>query len=262
MRRIAFINHKGGCGKSTTLFHIAGELAIRGNKVLVIDTDKQCDTTNAFLAEEESNYDFDSNVLTIIDYFEGKPLNECIKKNYIKVGNKKPEYKGIDVIPSDVRLENQELVLKLMSELKTDIIYEDFESYDFVLFDCPPSNRAVEKLVLGYLATEIITPMTCDINAIRGYSELLKLLNDMRVINPALQICGIFLSMFSANRKKHKQYLDILRERCGKTFIDVQIPLSSDVVVAIEDKGQPMAYYKKTYAKEKFELLVDEILLR
>lgn len=40
-KRVAFINGKGGCSKTTSLFNIAGVLAKGGNKVFVIDFDKQ-----------------------------------------------------------------------------------------------------------------------------------------------------------------------------------------------------------------------------
>ena len=81
-RRIAFINRKGGCGKTTTLFHIAGELASRGKKVLVIDFDAQCDTSVNFLSEEESEYDEGAGY-SVIDLICGVPLENVAKKNYI-----------------------------------------------------------------------------------------------------------------------------------------------------------------------------------
>lgn len=261
MKKIAFINHKGGCGKTTTLFHVAGELASRGHKVLVIDTDKQCDTTNLFLAEDESNYDPD-NAKTIIDYIEGNglDLNMMVYKNYIRIGNKKPEYKGIDVLTADPRLENQDLVKDLRNsvDIKNYFDIEEMSyGYDYVLIDCPPSNKAVEEMVLEDIATHVITPMTCDTNAVRGYGELLNVINGARTKNPELKMLGVFLSMFTEQKKKHREYREALKQT--GTFIDVQIPFSSDVVTAVEDRGQPMCYYHKSKAREPFAQLVDVI---
>ena len=41
MKTISVINLKGGVGKTYTSYNVAYELAKRGNKVLVIDNDKQ-----------------------------------------------------------------------------------------------------------------------------------------------------------------------------------------------------------------------------
>ena len=261
MKRIAFINHKGGCGKTTTLFHIAGELANRGHKVLVVDMDKQRDTTNFFLAEEESEYDPDTSK-TVIDYINGNGLNlnTMVHKNYIRIGNKKPEYKGIDVLAGDKRLEDQNLVNDL--ENKVDIrSYFDIEEmsygYDYVLIDCPPSNKAVEDMVLEDMATHVITPMTCDTNAVRGYGELLDIVSRARAKNATLTMLGVFLSMYTEQKKKHREYKEILSQY--DSFIDVQIPYTSAVPNATEDKGQPMCFYKQSKAREPFAKLVDVI---
>ena len=38
---ICLINQKGGCGKSSTCFHLAGALAQEGMRVLLVDADPQ-----------------------------------------------------------------------------------------------------------------------------------------------------------------------------------------------------------------------------
>ena len=63
--KVAFINSKGGCGKTTSIFHVAGVLSTRGEKVLVIDLDKQMNTTDTFLMENE-----DSGSLTVNTIFD------------------------------------------------------------------------------------------------------------------------------------------------------------------------------------------------
>ena len=41
----AFVNQKGGCGKTTTAVHLAGALAARGERVLLVDLDPQAHAT-------------------------------------------------------------------------------------------------------------------------------------------------------------------------------------------------------------------------
>jgi len=38
---ICLINQKGGCGKSSTCFHLAGAFAALGQRVLLVDADPQ-----------------------------------------------------------------------------------------------------------------------------------------------------------------------------------------------------------------------------
>lgn len=44
--KIAFYNRKGGTGKTTSTINVAGELAVRGYSVLIIDTDPQANASS------------------------------------------------------------------------------------------------------------------------------------------------------------------------------------------------------------------------
>ena len=52
MRTLAFLNNKGGTGKTTLVYHLAWMLAERGVRVLAVDFDPQVNLT-ALLLEEE-----------------------------------------------------------------------------------------------------------------------------------------------------------------------------------------------------------------
>ncbi len=45
-RRITLYNHKGGVGKTTLSVNVGAALAARGERVLLVDSDPQCNLTS------------------------------------------------------------------------------------------------------------------------------------------------------------------------------------------------------------------------
>jgi chromosome partitioning protein len=52
MQIISVMNYKGGVGKTTVTANIAGELAFRGRKVLLVDMDAQASLTFSFVTPD------------------------------------------------------------------------------------------------------------------------------------------------------------------------------------------------------------------
>ena len=48
MKKIAIVNNKGGCGKTTTVFNLAHYFAKQGLKTLATDTDPQLNLSTNF----------------------------------------------------------------------------------------------------------------------------------------------------------------------------------------------------------------------
>ena len=48
MKKIAIVNNKGGCGKTTTVFNLAHYFAKQGLKTLTVDTDPQLNLSTNF----------------------------------------------------------------------------------------------------------------------------------------------------------------------------------------------------------------------
>src|ERR1700752_460157 len=81
---VAVINYKGGVGKTTVTANLAGELANRGRKVLLLDTDPQASLTFSFVTPDywDSNYKSGKTIKTWFDAVsrgeEPRPLTDFI----------------------------------------------------------------------------------------------------------------------------------------------------------------------------------------
>lgn len=256
---IAFFNGKGGCGKSTTIFHTAGEFAKRNKKVLVVDLDKQHNTTDTFLR----NLSLDEHVEisnTLFDVLVGNTnFEDVVHNTYLPFRkNTQPKYIGIDVLPSDNRFEKQQ------EQLENVFIKDEFDAfvksqkYDYVLIDMPPSHKHINDICFQQMADYVIVPFSSDLHSVTGYGDLMETVNEARELNPNLKILGVFLSRFMGHCEVDKFIKEEL-QGLGDMFIDIQIPVRADIREGVMF-GKPMCYYKpSSKSTVAFEKLVTEI---
>lgn len=254
VKKIAFINGKGGCGKTTSIFNVAGVLAKKGDKVLVIDLDKQRNTTDTLLMENEEEIE-----KTIYDYMLDKTtLEEIVKKAYFRSrANALPKYCGVDVLPSDVRLENERALRNV--DIKENLQkFIDTKGYDWVLVDMPPSNKALNEICFSQIVDNVIVPFSSDVFSVSGYGDLMDTINKARELNENLNILGIYLSRYMEVCAVDK-FIKAQLEEFGDIFIDVQIPLMADVRECVMF-GRPISFYKvMSKSKVAYEKLVKVI---
>ena len=261
-KKIAFINEKGGVGKTTAIFQIAGCLSSMGEKVLVIDLDKQKNISELFLSEEECDYDMLTHSPTVLDFLKGKKsAKEVVMGSYIRnKANSKPRYRNIDVMPSDSRLSDTRHLKNINVADRLNEFLEE-GGYTYCLIDMPPSNKKITDICFEQMADYLLVPCTSDSSSMTGYSDLMKDMDNARIHNPNLEILGFFLSDYSPTG--HDNYLkNVFSQKYGREFIDVQIPHSSHVK---ESRMflRPLVYYKRnSIARASYEELTVEIMYR
>jgi len=256
VKKVAFINGKGGCGKTTSIFHVSGVLSQQGNKVLVIDLDKQRNTSNVLLMNNENKP-----VKTVLNFFKGEAeAEEVTAKAFFQTrGNAKPKYYGVDCMVSDVDLQDEAALAQIDGERAGEKLKAFIEErgYTWVLVDMPPSNMTLNNICFRYIVDYAICPFSSDIFSVEGYGDIMELMAKAREVNPRLSVLGVYLARFMDGCGVD----EFIREQLLNfdTFIDVQIPLAADVREAVMF-GRPISYYKMfSKSRKAYENLVEEI---
>jgi chromosome partitioning protein len=216
MKKIVFLNQKGGVGKTTSALNIGAGLAKLGKKVLLIDFDPQGSLTCS-LGIETSQLD-----KTIYELLKQEVLFEevVIEKNNISL---LPASISLSAFDNDFsHLPEKEFILKRALNTIPN-------TFDYILIDCPPS---LGLLTINALASveEVIIPVQTEFLALQGLSQLLDTLKVVnKRINKDLKLGGIIGTRFN-RRKINKDVVDYLEEnfkdKIYKTLIRENIALA------------------------------------
>jgi chromosome partitioning protein len=212
-RIIAFVNQKGGVGKSTTAVNLGAALAMQGSRVLVIDCDPQGNTTTGYGIEKarlhRDVYDVLMQEASIAD---------------VAVPS---EIETLMVVPATINLAGAEIELVSALSRETRLrqaIAPVASTYDFIFIDCPPSLGLLTINAL-VAAQEIIIPVQAEYYALEGLSQLTSVVRRVReALNPPLHVSGVLVTMFDGRTRLALEVLDELEKFFPEQMFKTQIP--------------------------------------
>lgn len=166
MRVLSLVNEKGGCGKTTTAVHLAGALAERGERVLLVDLDPQAHATLSL----GCTVDREASTLDVI--LHGVPVARAARR----VGG------GFDLLPSTARLsEFEEVAARSITpeQRLSNELGRAASLYDYALVDCPPRTGGVLTANALRASTTALLTVETGTYALQGARKAIRILTEI-----------------------------------------------------------------------------------
>ena len=245
---VAFVNQKGGVGKTTTTVNIAAALAQEGQRVLVVDVDPQGNATSS-LGVEKADLD-----VTVYDAI----MNEVEPPDAI-ISTVRD---NVDLMPATPTLAGAEVELVDQSRREhrlADTLKTLQDRYDVVLIDSPPSLGLLTVNALT-ASNAVVIPVQCEYLALEGVSQVLATIDLIRRnLNPKLELLGVLMTMYDGRTRLSGHVVDEVRRYFPDHLFSAVIPRSVRLAEA-PSFGQVIAEYDpssrgaKAYADVAAEL--------
>ncbi len=246
---VAFLNQKGGVGKTTTCVNMAGYLGQMGKKVLVLDIDPQGNASSNLGIEK------DSKPKTIYDVIvDDNTIDEVILHT---------KFENLDIIPSDVDLAGAEIELVQMNnreKIVRNILRKISDRYDYICIDCPPSLGLITVNALT-ACDSVLIPIQCEYFALEGLSQLMYTIKLVKKhLNENIDVEGVVLTMKDNRSNLGQSVAQDISKYFGKKVYKTMIPRNVRLAEA-PSFGEPICVYDpRCTGALAYKALTDEFL--
>lgn len=249
MRIFCITNNKGGVAKTTSTVNIAYALAEKGNKVLVIDADPQCNASYALSGKIE----FGQSLFEVLQ--DGTPLLAAIQPT---------KHANLSFVPSSINLSAADLLLASAHgrERRLERALQPVkEQYDYILIDTPPQLGILTINAL-VASTDVIIPISLTTFALVGISVLDNTIQSLRAnLDLTIPIFGV-LATVNDNTPISNSTLNAIKAKYGDKLFNTSIPKNNAVEYAHNVSQSVFEYEPGSKAAIAYGELTDEIVER
>lgn len=204
MRKIAVAMAKGGVGKTTTAVNLSHDLAMQGQRVLLVDCDTQ-DQVAKFLGVTP--------LFGLYEFITGRDDkgNRVLKKEAIH-----PARDNLWILSGGIKLVELKNWLgeqpreQRHALLKQSIVPKG-DSLDYLIFDCAPGWDILSVNIL-MAVEEVLCPVALQAPAIEGLKTFFRYLVSAQKLNDRLSLRYVLPTLFDGRTRQSAQlYLKLKR---------------------------------------------------
>ncbi len=206
--RLCFINQKGGCGKSSTVFHLGGYFAQMGMQTLLVDADPQGSLSQGFFGPVSVESLTPSQTLAAIFQTES-----FVDATSLPVAT---PFERLDVIRANQHLARFNIPTPGevgMRQFTLAMLLDRLPSFDVVLIDCPPNLYLCSWSAL-LAADAVIVPVPPEDFGAQGLRIVDQAIDHARILNPKLSLLGRLITRHDRRLIIHQTY----RRKLGQLY--------------------------------------------
>jgi chromosome partitioning protein len=258
MRTVTFLNQKGGVGKTSTTFHLAGTLSRSGKRVLLIDNDPQASLTQGFFGPSGLAKVAPEASVSALYVPDSAPVPDLV---LVPTG-----VPGVTLVPGAEGALNRYNVSDGAAWADGQWCLREFLSvvsgdFDLALIDCPPNLQLCSWAALVG-SDAVVVPLQPEDFGSQGLKPVNRAIASARPLNPSLSLAGYLLTMVDRRYSVHTSYEIKIRELYGPRVFSNVVPRAKDFPEAVGARLPVSLYKPRSAAAKSVQALADELLTR